>query len=147
MLIFEISKVCRRGGLVISRPNHFPSSWAVFPHVRDPSFSSRTPPLLDSCSKKEKQKTRREERRRKPCNPSPQSRTSIFQLCFLPHRTSVSRTTTSVGKLALPPTRRMAPLAGKATHGGARRPKREGDRENLENLPYNRSPSTLNQNE
>ena len=71
---------------------------------------------------------RGEERKQKNFHPRAKPEPPSFQLYNLPHRTSVSRTVTFVGKLALPPTRRTKPLAGGAAHGGARRPERRRER-------------------
>ena len=65
------------------------------------------------------EKGNREEMKSKH-NPSPLSLFPSFQLYNLPHRTSVSRTVTFVGKLALPPTRRTKPLAEGAAHGSSK---------------------------
>ena len=100
-----------------------------------------------------KERNRREKKEKKvgqnkeEGDPSHPLSPTTIQLCFFPHRTSVSLTTTFVGKLAQPPTRRTAPLAGRAAHGGARAAQRRRTGIKHQNHLLNCSPSTLNQNE
>ena len=122
MLIFKILKVSRRGKTVLSRSNncvfYFPVGLPLV-RVTSPSLLLGNLPLSHFMflqEKKNKIKKGKDLAKPERSSPSPPSHPLLFQLSDLPHRASVSLTTTSVGKLARPPTRRTAPLDERATH-------------------------------